>query len=444
MKEKKEDKVLRDIFRQKLGNAEVVPSPSVRTDLLHRLERREFMHFNPARFNIWYACGIIAAGVAAAIILFSNPEKKDKISPDYSPVGTGKIIATDNQSLKLTEPEGGEKLADDFHGTKKQTNNRSEISSEIFHDNKTAKDNTEQNKGIPERTEAAGSLDNDRLIPEVIAEKNKLRNVKEVECLISASVSEGCIPLKVKFINKALGYDSCRWTFGDGGYSEERNPEWIFDVEGEYEVSLKLFGPDRIEKVYAYVINVYPKPVARFEIIPEDAILPDDEISFNNFSTGAVKFRWYFGDSNTSELFAPRHHYSKFWNYSVSLVAYSEQGCTDTLIISDAFTGSGYYIEFPNAFIPNPEGPSNGYYSSKTDESAHVFHPAFSGVSEYQLRIFSKRGVLIFESNDINIGWDGYYKGQISEQGVYIWKVRGKFINREPFTKMGDVILLKK
>jgi hypothetical protein len=49
----------------------------------------------------------------------------------------------------------------------------------------------------------------------------------------------------------------------------------------------------------------------------------------------------------------------------------------------------------------------------------------------------------VFESNDVNIGWDGYYKGQFSDPGVYIWKVRGNFINGEPFTLMGDVTLLK-
>ena len=60
------------------------------------------------------------------------------------------------------------------------------------------------------------------------------------------------------------------------------------------------------------------------------------------------------------------------------------------LFVSNAFSGSEYFIDFPNAFIPNAQGPSGGYYSSKSDEAAQVFHPSFSGVSEYQLKIFSK------------------------------------------------------
>jgi hypothetical protein len=110
----------------------------------------------------------------------------------------------------------------------------------------------------------------------------------------------------------------------------------------------------------------------------------------------------------------------------------------------DAFAGLGSYIEFPNAFIPNSDGPSGGYYSNKSDESAQIFHPVTSGVSEYQLRVFSKRGVMIFESNDINIGWDGYHKGQLCEPGVYVWKVRGTFRNGESFVRMGDLTLLKR
>ena len=128
---------------------------------------------------------------------------------------------------------------------------------------------------------------------------------------------------------------------------------------------------------------------------------------------------------------------------TLNLLVSSEYGCSDSLTVINAFSGSEYFIDFPNAFIPNTQGPSGGYYSSKSDEASQVFHPVSSGVSDYQLKIFSKLGMMIFESNDINIGWDGYFKGQLCDPGVYIWKVRGNFRNGEPFTKMGDVTLLK-
>jgi hypothetical protein len=192
------------------------------------------------------------------------------------------------------------------------------------------------------------------------------------------------------------------------------------------------------------VITVHPKPTARFEIYRERTIIPDNEIRFINYSRDAVKYKWDFGDGNSSDLFEPVHRYSEFGNYNVSLVVSSEYGCTDSLSVINAFSGFGFFIDFPNAFIPNPEGSTGGLYSAKSDETAQVFHPSFSGVSEYHLKVFSKLGILIFESNDINIGWDGYFNGQLSKPGVYIWKVRGSFINGEPFIKMGDITLLPK
>jgi PKD repeat protein len=188
---------------------------------------------------------------------------------------------------------------------------------------------------------------------------------------------------------------------------------------------------------------VHPRPQAHFEINPPHAVLPADEISFLNYSVDATRFMWKFGDGTTSDLFEPRHTYSGFANYNVQLTAYSGWGCADSVTVFNAFSGSSFFIEFPNAFIPNNLGPAGGYYSSKSDEAAQVFHPSSSGVSEYHLKIFSKLGILIFESNEINIGWDGYNKGQLSDPGVYIWKVRGKFTNNETFVKMGDVTLLK-
>jgi len=70
------------------------------------------------------------------------------------------------------------------------------------------------------------------------------------------------------------------------------------------------------------------------------------------------------------------------------------------------------------------------------------FPPVKEQVSEYKLQIFNRAGVLIFQSNSINEGWDGYYKGRLVMQGVYVWYVEGKYANGEPFKKAGDITLL--
>jgi PKD repeat protein len=433
---------LRELYRLKLENAEIIPDSSVKSRLMHRVAIKEFMRFNPAGFNIYYLVGILIAGIAAAVILLSGPEA----SPNLIPLNnTGKFNSSDTgRYLQIELKEPVRKDSNIPKAGYNESRKRKDISgfSQMSRANFTKTSESPVNKN-PFPTGISNSISNKDLFNDTSAGKNKLKSgFKSDKMFIEPAASEGCAPLKIRFYIKSDLNDSCRWTFGDGGYSNEKDPEWIFDVEGEYKVVLELFKNDGKQFSYSAIVKVHPRPKAQFEILPEKAILPEDEIRFFNYSANAVQFKWDFGDGSTSELFEPRHHYKKFSIYNVHLLVFSDWGCSDSLTVMNAFSGSEYFIEFPNAFIPNSQGPTGGYYSSKSDEAAQVFHPGFSGVTDYQLKIFSKLGILIFESTDINLGWDGYNKGQLCEPGVYIWKVRGKFRNGEPFIKMGDITLL--
>ena len=442
MKEKKEDKILRALFKKNLENVEVIPSSAVRTKLMRRLRRKEFLHFNPAKFNIWYSGVLIIAGTALALILLSGSEKNNKSIRESMP---GNIFNSPNREdiQSSTEKATNVTIPIVKAGEEKKVNITSAISSETK--------SPELGKVIPVQKTIADtttirmkSQPMQSNLPDPVMEKGKFQGiVKMSDYSIESSVNQGCVPLKVHFKTVNTLVDSCQWNFGDGGYSVSKTPDWLFDNPGEYKVTLQVYGSTGLQSVNVTDVKVFPKPLARFEISPENAVLPDDEITFHNFSINAVKANWNFGDGSSSGLSEPKHKYKNYGNYNIRLIVTSENGCSDSVTIRNAFSGSENFIDFPNAFIPNQGGQSSGYYSQKSDESSQVFHPVFNGVTEYQLRIFSRRGILLFESNDINIGWDGYFKGQLSEPGVYVWKVRGSFINGEPFTKMGDVILIK-
>lgn len=51
----------------------------------------------------------------------------------------------------------------------------------------------------------------------------------------------------------------------------------------------------------------------------------------NNTSLGAVNYNWNFGDNNTSTNTQPQHGYASPGTYSISLIASSSNGCTDTV-----------------------------------------------------------------------------------------------------------------
>jgi PKD repeat protein len=443
LKEEIEDMELRELFRSRLENAEVVPDPSVNSRLMRKLALREFMMYIPGRFNIYYLGGVLVAVIAAALILSSvndtsailtddSLKAESTVKTEVPALPSGDSAGTKSVSSLVTEKNSVK--------TSKTPDLKSENASGILkglsveNTPVTPVRNAEVILSVPENDMFKKDLiDSDRLINSTRGNENHF----------VSSVSEGCVPLKVRFVITTGDIDSCRWIFGDGGSSFEKSPEWIFDVEGEYKIVLELYSSGKLIARSSSIVKVYPRPVANFEMRPEKAIIPDEEIHFINYSTDAVKFKWDFGDGRQSELFEPQHKYNKYGTYNIKLTAFTEYGCSDSLMVQNAFAGSEYFIDFPNAFIPDPNGPSGGIYSLKSDESANVFHPVYSGVTEYQLKIFSKLGILIFESNDINIGWDGYIKGQFSNSGVYIWKVRGKYRNGEPFTKMGDVTLLK-
>jgi PKD repeat protein len=409
---------------------------------MKKLTVREFFRFNPLRFNVYYLGGTLAA-IATVLVLASLPDKKDHVPADEI-INQAPVSDNRENIIIIPDPIHAEKKEAGMTGRGAPAINISVPAKEAASEKATspgAVSRSEYNK-TPARVNEP--LKGKELFTRKPDENFKLQErTRGGECCFEASVTEGCAPLKVIFRNKISETDSCIWTFGDGGSSDKPNPEWIYDVEGEYRVILEVIGHDGTVSSSSSVISVFPKPSARFEIVPDKVAIPEEEVRFQNYSAAAVKYLWNFGDGSTSEQFEPAHRYDKYGNYNVSLKVYSENGCSDSLTVLNAFSGSAYYIEFPNAFIPNTGGPSGGVYSSKSDESAQVFHPSSSGISEYHMKIFSKLGVLIFETNDINIGWDGYFKGQLSNPGVYIWKVRGNFSNGEPFTKMGDVTLLK-
>jgi PKD repeat protein len=432
---------VRELFNEQLRNAEAIPDKAFEQRLMRKLARKEFIRFIPSKFNIFYLGGIVAAGIIAGLLITSSPEKNnvipsESITPDTSVINdlqTTSSITSTNEIIS---------------SVKRKSTDLEEVASRSVNSPGELVENIDNKISIITDNESVTALINNKQIEVAEPERKSISEqqnylAEQPLARFEMSSSAGCSPVKIKFINTSMNYDSCLWTFGDGGSSNEINPEWIFDEEGIYRISLSVFNKAGLISVFSNSLEVYPKPHARFEISSDNINIPDDEVHFMNYSSNAVSYKWEFGDGKFSEDFEPVYRYNNNGNFNVRLIVKSVYGCTDSLVVVNAFSGSAFYISFPNAFIPNSGGPAGGNYSLKSDESAQIFHPVSSGVADYQLRIFSRQGILIFESNDIYDGWDGYYKGQLNEPGVYIWKVRGKFNNGEPFVKMGDVMLLK-
>ena len=264
----------------------------------------------------------------------------------------------------------------------------------------------------------------------------------EVNFVISSSA--GCPPLTVYYINNSLNNLDFIWEFGDGNTSTDVTVQHVYNEPGDYQATLKIFGANGEIVSRDTTITVYEQPKASFIVVNHEVYIPEEDAIFINTSEDAVKYNWNFGDSTTSTLKDPKHEYTSEGEYDVFLEAWSENNCYDYHLVEK---GVEVYdigvISFPNAFTPNTNGPSGGVYNP-SDYSNDVFYPIGEGINEYHLEIFNKWGVFLFESNDILIGWDGYYDNKLLNEGVYVWKVTGKLNNGRAFKKVGTVLLIRK
>lgn len=266
------------------------------------------------------------------------------------------------------------------------------------------------------------------------------------EFTIVASPDSGCTALSVNF-PAISGAASCQWSFGDGTFSAGLSPTNVFVNNTAFDkvFTVQLIGTN----VYGCrdtsykVIKVFPKPVALFQANPNTVFVPNEPVMCSNLSSGASGYEWLFGDNATSSEVNPSHNYQQPGLYQITLIATNARGCKDTFDLPSkivAENASG--IDIPNAFSPNPNASNGGVYDPK-DVNNDVFHPVILGVDKYELNIFSRWGELLFVSKDVNIGWDGYYKGKLCTQDVYIWKIVATTIDNKKINRTGDVLLLR-
>jgi gliding motility-associated-like protein len=78
-----------------------------------------------------------------------------------------------------------------------------------------------------------------------------------------------------------------------------------------------------------------------------------------------------------------------------------------------------YYV--PNAFTPNG------------DEFNQQFKPVMVcdyDPLDYKFEVYNRWGEIVFRSFDPHAGWDGIYNGMLAEQGVYLWRLEFKSIDK--------------
>lgn len=276
----------------------------------------------------------------------------------------------------------------------------------------------------------------------------QIRGVDEPIASYKVEKDAGCVPFTVYFNNTTIGDATYKWEFGDGFTSEVRSPEHTFEKAGTFTVKLTAKG-DRKTDTYEGTITVYPQPEAAFTSGPTQLYIPNAVAQFYNASHNTVAWFWDFGDkyvkapNGTSTEENPTYKYRESDLYTIKLVVTDEKGCKDTIVAENYINVSREsFIVFPTAFVPNLEQSNGGAYTPD-ERRLDIFYPVWRNVDTYSLSIYNQWGTQVFQSNDVLIGWDGYFQGKCAVQGTYVYKAEGRYKDGTPFKVSGNLMLVR-
>ncbi len=243
-----------------------------------------------------------------------------------------------------------------------------------------------------------------------------------------------CVDQPITFASVSsftLDIDSVKWTFGDPAsgalnVSTDLGSTHTYNSPTYYLVQLIRFADCGSDTTY-YSLNVDPKPELSFN---------DSTICFGEpFSlTSNIEAATYLWQDGSAESFLNITNSGTYW------LEVTSQCGTDRDTANIVFEDCEATLYVPNAFVP---GMSLDNY---------LFEAKGVNLATFNMKIFDRWGILLFESYDINKGWNGTYKGKVCQQDVYVWRITYESIassrenvegSQKLLQKVGHVTLLR-
>lgn len=257
----------------------------------------------------------------------------------------------------------------------------------------------------------------------------------------------GCQPLEISIADSLFQTNIAEyiWNMGDGTILNGNPAEHIYTNDGIYQVLLSLISDKGCTAVFdtTQTVQVFPKPDVICNADPTETDTKDPKINFT--SSVHSTYMWDFGVSytlsDTSSTSPTSYNYPDTGIFIATLIVHNEFGCSDTCE-QEIIINPEIKIQVPNVFIPNSNGSNGGSYNA-SNLTNDVFTPLIKYLQEYHMMVFNRWGEMVFETHDINIGWDGYYKGELCQQDVYAWKIKATFTDGKTRDFKGDITLLR-
>ncbi len=116
--------------------------------------------------------------------------------------------------------------------------------------------------------------------------------------------------------------------------------------------------------------------------------------------------------------------------YTLTVKYFDLSITTDIVTVQVEYCGPTVLF-IPNVFSPNGDGQNE------------VLYARGENVKEIQFSVYNRWGELVFETKDINAGWDGSYKGKECSPSVYVYQVMVTYKDGSVQSKWGTATLIR-
>ncbi len=271
------------------------------------------------------------------------------------------------------------------------------------------------------------------------------RPVRSIKFSTSEPNDTICARSCVTFINQtdtmAGGPQKLFWTFKGGSppTSTAAVQTVCYNVPGPYDVILRVSNPYPIADggstltigTLGYVKVV---DVPNVTIIAPGQLHSDTIVRFGQSvslkGSGALTYEWSPGYNITS-LTKPNVTVNPFKTTQYVLTGYNSKHCASSDTINVIIIDDCGEMYVPNAFTPNNDGANDVLYVRGICLESLTF------------MVFDRWGEKVFETADQKIGWDGTYKGEAMNTGVFVYRLEGKTYDGKAFSTKGNITLLR-
>lgn len=250
---------------------------------------------------------------------------------------------------------------------------------------------------------------------------------------------EGCAPLTIQFSDSSFAEGDIEyfWDLDNNVLSTDQNPVFTYDQPGTYSVGLLIITSnqcvDTINKVLNDTIRVLEIPNAN--VTASDTSKSVKEANFTFTNAGSSSFqnsRYIVNGVETSTDEVINLDFFAAGTYEIVYIATNNLGCEDTASVS-VVVFDEFQFMIPNVFTPNGDGINDQFSLINCGVSSE----------DFQLSIFNRFGVEVFQTKAIGIEWDGRIQGKEASPGVYYYVIRLKDFNGEDIEYNGTVTLLR-